>query len=50
MKKDGKIFYGWWILLASIMIMTFLYAPIANLVSLFIKPVTEDLKMERLIL
>lgn len=47
MKKDGKIFYGWWILLASIMIMTFLYAPIANLVSLFIKPVTEDLKMER---
>lgn len=47
MKKDGKIFYGWWILLISIMIITFLYAPIANLVFLFIKPVTEGLKMER---
>lgn len=47
MKKDGKIFYGWWILLTSIMIITFLYAPITNLVFLFIKPVTEGLKMER---
>lgn len=47
MKKDGKIFYDWWILLISIMIITFLYAPITNLVFLFIKPVTEGLKMER---
>ncbi|MCQ6281238.1 MFS transporter [Bacillus sp. EB600] len=44
MNKNGKIFYGWWIVAATFMIMTFIYAPIANLVSLFILPVTKELR------
>ncbi|OCA91791.1 MFS transporter [Pseudobacillus wudalianchiensis] len=47
MEKKGGIFYGWWILLSGFLIMTFLYAPIANLVSLFTKPVTEELGFGR---
>lgn len=47
MNKKGGIFYGWWILIACFMIMTFLYAPIANLISLFTKPVTEELGFGR---
>ncbi|MBY0122904.1 MFS transporter [Bacillus sp. S/N-304-OC-R1] len=47
MNKKGGIFYGWWMLLAGFMIMTFLYAPIANLISLFTKPVTEELGFGR---
>ncbi|WP_423800860.1 MFS transporter [Neobacillus sp. SAB-20_R2A] len=47
MNKKGGIFYGWWILAAGFVIMTFLYAPIANLVSLFTKPVTEELGFGR---
>lgn len=47
MNKKGGIFYGWWILIAGFMIMTFLYAPIANLISLFTKPVTEELGFGR---
>lgn len=47
MNKKGGIFYGWWILAAGFLIMTFLYAPIANLVSLFTKPVTEELGFGR---
>jgi len=43
MEKKGGIFYGWWIVVAAFMIMTFIYAPIANLVSLFILPVTKEL-------
>ena len=47
MNKKGKIFYGWWILVASFIIMTFLYAPIANLISLFTVPVTKELGIGR---
>ncbi|MED4585041.1 MFS transporter [Brevibacillus choshinensis] len=43
MNKNGKIFYGWWIVVATFIIMTFIYAPVANLVSLFILPVTKEL-------
>lgn len=47
MKKKGGIFYGWWILVASFLIMSFLYAPISNVVSLFTVPVTEELGFGR---
>ncbi|WP_352925919.1 MFS transporter [Peribacillus simplex] len=43
MNKKGKVFYGWWIVAATFMIMTLIYAPIANLVSLFTLPVTNEL-------
>lgn len=43
MNKKGKIFYGWWIVTATFLIMTLIYAPISNLVSLFILPVTKEL-------
>jgi MFS family permease len=43
MDKKGKVFYGWWIVGATFMIMTLIYAPIANLVSLFTLPVTKEL-------
>ncbi|PFO03344.1 hypothetical protein COJ85_14740 [Bacillus sp. AFS076308] len=43
MKEKGKVFYGWWIVVATFLIMTLIYAPIANLVSLFILPVTKEL-------
>lgn len=42
-----KIFFGWWIVIASFIIMTFLYTPIVNLVSLYTKPVTEELGIGR---
>lgn len=41
--RNKKIFYGWWIVFACFLNMTFIYASIANLVSLFIIPVTKDL-------
>ena len=47
MNKEKKMFYGWWIVIASFMIMTFLYTPIVNLVSLYTKPVTEELLIGR---
>ncbi|MFS0784423.1 MFS transporter [Bacillus sp. 1P06AnD] len=47
MNTKGKMFYGWWIVVATFLIMTFIYAPIANLVSLFTLPVTEDLGFGR---
>ena len=47
MNKKSKLFYGWWIVIASFMIMTFLYTPIVNLVSLYTKPVTEELGFGR---
>lgn len=47
MNKKSKLFYGWWIVTASFMIMTFLYTPIVNLVSLYTKPVTEELGIGR---
>ncbi|MBU3803360.1 MAG: MFS transporter [Candidatus Cellulosilyticum pullistercoris] len=47
MNKKDKFFYGWWIVIASFMIMTFLYTPIVNLVSLYTKPVTEELAIGR---
>lgn len=47
MKQKSKVFYGWWIVLASFMIMTFLYTPVVNLVSLYTKPVTEELGFGR---
>ncbi|WP_045524536.1 MFS transporter [Neobacillus niacini] len=45
MNKNGKIFYGWWIVVATFMIMTLIYGTIANLVSLFILPVTKELRV-----
>ncbi|MBY0121497.1 MFS transporter [Bacillus sp. S/N-304-OC-R1] len=47
MKQKGKVFYGWWVLAACFVIMTFLYAPIANLISLFTVPVTNELGIGR---
>lgn len=46
-QKEKGIFYGWWIVVSCVMIMTFLYAPIVNLVSLYTVPVTEDLGIGR---
>lgn len=47
MKKGGKIFYGWWIVVASFLSMTFLFTPIVNLLSLFTDPVSVDLGVTR---
>ncbi|MBS4172850.1 MFS transporter [Bacillus sp. FJAT-49736] len=47
MKEKKKIFYGWWIVVVTFLLMTLIYAPIANLVSLFTLPVTKDLGFER---
>lgn len=41
-KKEG-IFYGWWIVLCCFLIMSIIYAPIINLISLYAKPVSTDL-------
>lgn len=45
--KEKGIFYGWWIVVACVLIMTFIYAPIVNLVSLYTVPVTKDLGIGR---
>lgn len=47
MSEKKRVFYGWWIVVATFLIMTLIYAPIANLVSLFTLPVTKDLGFER---
>lgn len=47
MNNKGKIFYGWWIVVATFLIMMLIYAPIASLVSLFTLPVTNELGFER---
>ena len=41
--SKGKLFYGWWIVVAMFMIMTFLYTPAINLTSIFTNSVTEEL-------
>ncbi|MFJ7696638.1 MFS transporter [Lysinibacillus fusiformis] len=46
-QKNKGIFYGWWIVVGCVFIMTFIYAPIVNLVSLYTVPVTEDLGIGR---
>lgn len=46
-QQGQGIFYGWWIVVACVMIMTFMYAPIINLVSLYTVPVTEELGIGR---
>lgn len=43
MNNNKKIFYGWWIVAAAFMIMTLIYTPSVNLVSLFTVPITKDL-------
>lgn len=47
MAQKGKIFYGWWIVLACFLNMTFFFTPIVNLVSLFTDPVSTDLGINR---
>ncbi|WP_019244294.1 MULTISPECIES: MFS transporter [Bacillus] len=47
MAKNSKIFYGWWIVLTAFMSMTFLFAPVVNLISFFTDPVSKDLGIER---
>jgi len=46
-QENKGIFYGWWIVVACVVIMTFMYAPIINLVSLYTVPVTEELGIGR---
>lgn len=41
--SKGKMFFGWWIVIAMFMIMTFLYTPAINLTSLFTTSVTKEL-------
>ncbi|WP_346939925.1 MFS transporter [uncultured Clostridium sp.] len=41
-KKEG-IFYGWWIVICCFLIMSIIYAPIINLISVYAKPVSTDL-------
>ncbi len=45
--EKKKFFYGWWIMLTMFMSMTFFFAPIVNLLSLFTDPVSTDLGVSR---
>lgn len=47
MAKNGKMFYGWWIVVTAFMSMTFLFTPIVNLISFFTDPVSQELGIER---
>ena len=47
MQEKKHIFYGWFILLACILIMALGYAPQVSCISLFIKPITEELGFTR---
>lgn len=47
MAQKGKMFYGWWIVIACFLNMTFFFTPIVNLVSLFTDPVSTDLSINR---
>jgi len=47
LKKDGKIFYGWWIIVALFLLMSVVYSPTINMVSLYTKSVSESLNVGR---
>ena len=42
-----KVFYGWWIMITAFMSMTFLFAPVVNLLSMFTDPVSSSLGVDR---
>ncbi|MDO4266488.1 MAG: MFS transporter [Eubacteriales bacterium] len=42
-----KIFYGWYIVIACLLLMGLCYAPLVSCASLFIKPITDDLGFSR---
>lgn len=47
MEKRKGIFYGWWIVISCFLIMSLVYSPVINLVSLYTKPVSESLGIGR---
>ena len=47
MEKRKGIFYGWWIVISCFLIMSVVYSPVINLVSLYTKPVCESLGIGR---
>lgn len=47
MNEKKKVFYGWYILAASILTMAVCYAPMVNCTSLFVTPITTELGFAR---
>lgn len=47
MSRMKKPHYGWFIVIACLLVMCLAYAPVVSCGSLFIKPITEDLGFER---
>ncbi len=45
--RKSKIHYGWFVVLASFLIMSVGFASVYNCASLFVKPITEDLGFSR---
>jgi MFS family permease len=45
--SKGKIFYGWWVVVASVLIMAMLHPLITTCWGLYVKPVTADMGFSR---
>lgn len=43
--ENGKIYYGWWIVLAAAVITGFVYSGIVSVIGVFMLPVTTDLNI-----
>ncbi|NLW79733.1 MAG: MFS transporter [Ruminococcaceae bacterium] len=48
-KPKKKVYFGWWVVLTSFLIMGLVFAPTGTLISLFLKPISEDLGVSRTI-
>ena len=47
MQSNKKIYYGWYMVLLGFLLMALAYASLASCQGIFIKPVTEELGVDR---
>ena len=47
MKKDKEIFYGWWIVLASVLVSATMVPSVMAMANKFLIPVTEEMRISR---
>ena len=47
MNEQKKLFYGWYILAVSVLVMALCYAPVVSCASLFVTPITEEFGFAR---
>lgn len=46
-KKQGKVYFGWWIVAVAFLVMALSFAPSQSLPGLFVKPIAEEFGVSR---